>query len=248
MASPPPGRASFEVHLDDDHPADALIAGFSEQGLAGLTAAEYLVERLDLSQTGYVAAEELPTITPFEDGKPRHPVRIYAADEVDVAVLVSELFVPVFAAEPFTDALLSWTAESGVDEIAVASGVAMPHADADHRTFYVATEDFRETRLDGVDVPPMARGFLDGFNASLLNRGIDSDLRAGVFVTPAHPQAPDVGAALRLVETVAGAFDLDVDTAPLESFAAEIERHYQNLAERMERAAEEQKPEDRMYM
>ncbi|WP_135363362.1 proteasome assembly chaperone family protein [Halosimplex halophilum] len=241
-------EATFEIRETGDTEGEALIAGFSEFGLAGLTAADYLVQQLDPEVVGHVTAPDLPTITPFDDGTPRHPVRLFSAESVPVVVLVSELFVPATAARSFSDALLSWTADADISETVVLSGVQMPHAEDDHRTFYVATEDYRRARLDDADVPPMATGFTDGVKASVLARGIDSPLRACVYATPAHAQAPDAEAALRLVETVDDVYDLGVDTGPMESFAAEIQRHYRDLADRIEQAREEQQPEDRMYM
>lgn len=70
----------------------------------------------------------------------------------------------------------------------------------------------------------MANWFLDGVNASLVGRGIDIDLAAGVFLTPVHDRVPDVEAAIRLVDTAADLYDLDVDTSSLESLAADVER------------------------
>ncbi|ELZ23778.1 hypothetical protein C475_14243 [Halosimplex carlsbadense 2-9-1] len=240
--------ATFEIHETGDTTGEALVAGFSEFGLAGLTAVDYLVEQLGLEPVGHVTAPDLPTITPFDQGTPRHPVRLFSGESVPVVVLVSELFVPTTAARSFSDALLSWTEDADISETVVCSGVQMPHAETDHRTFYVATEDYRQARLDDADVPPMATGFTDGVKASVLARGIDSPLGACVFATPAHAQAPDAEAALRLVETVDDVYGLGVDTGPMESFASEVQRHYQDLAERVELAREEQQPEDRMYM
>jgi uncharacterized protein len=93
----------------------------------------------------------------------------------------------------------------------------------------------------------MESGFLDGTNASLLERGIDSPLGVGVFITPVHAQAPDADAAVRLVDTIDETYDLGVDSGPLASFAADVRRHYEDLAERIE----EREPDgtyDRMYM
>ncbi|WP_123534028.1 proteasome assembly chaperone family protein [Halosimplex salinum] len=238
----------FEIHETVETDADVLVAGFSEFGLAGLTAVDYLVQQLDLEPHGHVTTPDLPTITPFDEGTPRHPIRLFSNDSEPLVVLMSELFVPVTAAQSFSDALLDWTGESAVDDIAVLSGVQVPHVETDHRTFYVATEDYQQARLSDADVPPMSSGFTDGVKASLLARGIDTSVRACVYATPAHPQAPDAEAALRLVETVDDVYDLGVDTGPMESFAADIERHYRDLAERMAQARDVETPEDRMYM
>ncbi|WP_435154563.1 proteasome assembly chaperone family protein [Haladaptatus sp. DFWS20] len=240
-------RVSFEIssHVEPD---DVLLAGISEFGLAGLTAVEYLVDHLDLEKTGHITAEQLPTITPFENGQPRHHTRLFSRPDLDVTILVGELFVPVWAAGSFANAILDWTGENGVEEIAVLSGVPVPHGPEEHHVFYIATEDYQKKRLGNTDIPGMGRGFLDGVNATLIGRGIDSQLETGVFVTPVHAQTPDVEAALRLTESIADVYNLSVDTAPLESFAEEVSEYYTELAGRVESARESERPDDRMYM
>ncbi|RLM63979.1 proteasome assembly chaperone family protein [Halorubrum sp. Atlit-8R] len=242
-----PTNPSFSVEHDAE-PGGALIAGFSSFGLAGLTAVDYLVDDLGLTATGHVRIDGVPSITPFTKGTPRHPIRLYAAPDLDITVLVAEQFVPPFLGELLADALLDWTEANGVEEIAVLAGVPVAHGPDAHRTFHVATEDYRAARLEGgPDVPAMESGFLDGANAGLLERGLDSPLGVGVFVTPVHAQAPDAEAAVRLVDTANAVYDLGVDAGPLEAFAQEIQRRYEDLAERIE----EREPEgsyDRMYM
>lgn len=231
----------------DAQPGSTLLAGFSAFGLAGLTAVNYLVDRLDLHQTGHIAAEGLPSITPFEDGRPRHPIRLFSRPDLDVTVLVGELFVPVPVGPRFARAVLDWTEASGVEEVAVLAGVPVPHGPDEHRTYYVATDDYRESRLADAPLPPMGNGFLDGINAALIERGLDSPLGACVYVTPVHAQAPDVEASIRLVEAVDDVYGLGVDSEPLQQFADEVRQYYGELADRMERR-EAETSDDRMYM
>jgi uncharacterized protein len=117
---------------------------------------------------------------------------------------VNELFLPTPVVESVADTLLSWTDE--------------------HDMFYVASDDYRERRLADVDIRPMKRGFLDGINGALRHRGIDSDLRTAVFISPVHAQVPDVAAAIRLVETFDRVYDLGIDAGPLEEFARTVEQ------------------------
>ncbi|WP_129113307.1 proteasome assembly chaperone family protein [Halegenticoccus tardaugens] len=242
------GRRTPEFHVSHEAvPSGTLLAGFSTFGLAGLTAVDYLVDHLDLRETGHITVDELPSITPFEGGKPRHHTRLFSRPDLDVTVLVGELFVPASVGKRFSDAVLDWTEANGVEEVAILSGVPVPHGPEDHRTYYIATDDYRENRLADADVPPMGNGFLDGTNAALVERGLSSPLGVCVYVTPVHAQIPDVDAAIRLLETVESVYGLGIDAAPLEDFAAEVEQYYGELANRME-ARETDVPEDRMYM
>lgn len=241
-----PQTASFEITAESPH--ETVVAGFSQFGLAGLTAVDYMVDHLEFEEVGHIHADQLPAITPFEEGTPRHHTRLFSHDEAGLTLLVGELFVPVWAAQPFSEAVLEWTEAKGVSEVAVLNGVVIPHGPEQHEVFYVATEDYHEHRLGDAEIPPMGKGLLDGVNAELMARGMESDLRTAVYVTPVHAQAPDVEAAIRLLSAVERVYDLEIDTEPLEQFAAEVQGYYEDLAERLEERAEAEMPEDRMYM
>lgn len=242
---------TFDVVHETD-PSDVLLAGFAEFGLAGLTAVDYLVNQLNFEETGHVTAEGLASIAPFSNGVPRHHTRLFSKPDLDLTVLVGELFVPLGAADPFASAVVEWVERNGVEEVAVLSGVPIAHGPDAHRTFYIATDDYRENRLADLDaetsLQPMGNGYLSGVNGSLVTRGLDPSLAVCVYSTPVHAQGPDVEAALRLLETVDEIYDLDVDTVPLEAFAADVAGHYERLAEHVEGIQEDARYEDRMYM
>jgi uncharacterized protein len=237
----------FDInHLN---PTETLVAGFAQYGLAGLTAVDYIRKQLELEETGHIAVDQLPAVTPFENGTPRHHTRLFSKPGFDITIAVGELFVPTYAAEPFGNAILEYTESSSVEEVVVLSGVPIAHGPDDHRPFYVASEDYQRARLGGDhDVAPMPGGFLDGLNGALMERAIEEPLKACIFTTPVHQQVPDVDAALRLLEAVEAAYDLGLDTGPLEEFAAAVAEQYAELAAQLEAQQKEQVPEDRMYM
>lgn len=243
------GQSQFAVEGTEE-PKETLLCGFASYGLSGLTAVDFLIDQLELAQTGHVSAEGMPSITPFENGRPTHHTRLFSRPDLDLTLLKNELFVPPALSGPFGEEILSWTERHGVREIVVVDAVPMQHGPDDHRTYHVATDDYHERRLpeDG-PTAPMARGYLDGVTGALVEQGIDSPLAVGVFRTPVHEQMPDVEASIRLAETVNDIYGLEVDTAPLQTFADEIQRYYEELAERYEAAAKRDEAfDDRMYM
>ena len=166
-----------------------------------------------------------------------------SGDGLDVTVLVGDLFIPPVAAEAFSTALLDWTAANDVAEVTVLSGVPIPHGPDGHRVFYVASEDYQERRLSSTELPPMTEGFLDGVNASLMQCGLETDLATGILTTPVHSQGPDVEAALRLIEGVRSIYGLDIDTEPLEAFAAEVRNYYEGLSQHLDAAESQDRPD-----
>ena len=246
---PTPERSRQFAVEDTEAPKETLLCGFASYGLSGLTAVDFLIDQLELTETGHVTAEGMPSITPFENGTPTHHTRLFSRPDLELTLLKNELFVPPALSGPFGEAILSWTEHHGVAEIVVVDAVPMRHGPDDHQTYYVATDDYHDRRLEDHDTPAMARGYLDGVTGALVEQGIDSPLAVGVFRTPVHEQIPDIDAAIRLIETVCDVYDLEVDTEPLQEFADEIERYYNELAERYEAAAERERAfDDRMFM
>ena len=243
----PTDQPSFHIEQQEEPSSETLIAGFSTFSLAGLTAADYIVDQLDLEERGHITVDQLPTITPFENGTPRHHTRFFSHDDRDVTVLVGDLFIPPFAAEAFSTALLEWTTETDISEVTVLSGVPIPHGPDGHQVFYVASEDYQENRLADAELPPMGNGLLDGVNASLMQQGMETSCATGILTTPVHAQAPDVDAALRLIESAQSIYDLGLDTEPLEAFAAEVKDYYEGLSQHLEAVEPERHPVDIMY-
>jgi uncharacterized protein len=240
-------QPTFEI-THETSPTERLITGFSSFGLAGLTAVDFLVNQLELTETGHISVDTLPAITPFENGTPRHHTRLFSRGDLDLTILVNELYIPIEVVDSFAKAILEWTEENAVREVTILSGIPVPHGPEEHKVFYVATEDYQDDQLAESEIPGMGGGFLNGVNASLIGRGMDSALRVGVFITPVHAQVPDAEAAIRLVEVTQERYGLDIDTSDLEEFAGEVEQYYQDLEERVRALEETREPEDQMYM
>lgn len=236
------------VLSDDRPPVDTLAVGVSEFGLAGLTAVDYLSDQSSMREIGHLRTPGPPFITPFENGTPRHHTRLYADEAASLAVVVGERFVPPAQAKSLAEAVATAGGKLDVSNITMLTGVPVAHGPDDHIPFYIATPAYREAYLDETDIRPMGNGFLEGLSAELVTRGMDDAVPTGVFTTPAHPQAPDAAAAIRLLTALKETHAIQIDIGPLETFAANIEAHYQALAERMEAADSDTEPDDRMYM
>jgi uncharacterized protein len=248
---------SFEARVEPDaSPGETLLVGLSHSGMAGVTAADYLVKHAGAEQIGHVSAEDFPAITPFRDGEPRHPTRLYRIDGTELSVLVGELFVPVWAAQPFADALVQWASSAGIEEIAVLHGVPFPHGPEEHTVFHVATPSYRTRRLDATDIQPLGGGFLDGVVGEIVTRSLDDGVPpVGVYTTPTHPPGPDISAALLLLDAVQEVYGFSVDEEELRARSEELKQYYQELSRRMESLGDGEQslaareyPEDRMFM
>jgi len=249
---------SFEVTLTGDvEPGGTLLVGMAGVGVAGLTATDYLVSHVESAQSGYVKTQHLADITPFTEGEPRHPIRLYSATDFDITVLISEVFLPAWSADLLTDALVDWIDTQEFEEITILYGAPFPHSEEEHLVFHVATGAYRARHFAGGDtaIEPLAGGFFDGVISELMVRSIDGDVPpTGALITPTHLPGPDFDAALRLLDSLEPLYGLRVDEAELRKRAAEMEQYYEELAQRLQTLQEgpshegQEYPGDRMYM
>ena len=243
----------IEVTADGDL-SETLIVGVADIGVAGLTAVDYLTTRPEASQIGHVRTRNVPDITPFSEGEPRRPMRLYDAPEASASVFLSEVLLPLGAAEAVAESLFGLVDRTGVEEVVVLFGAPFPHRETEHEVFHVSTAAFRERRLAETDVKPLPNGFFDGVVGELVTRGLDDGAPpVGVLVTPAHPPGPDLDGALRLLDAYGSVFDTDIDRTELATRSEEMKTYYQGLADRMETLRESERsgqdyPADRMYM
>ena len=245
----------FEIDAPEIESGQTLLVGLASPGMAGLTTATQIVRSVESREIGSISPTELPAITPFEDGTPRHHTRLYDLVGTDLIVLVGELFVPAWAARSFADSLLAWSNEAGVSEIAVLHTIAYPHGPDDHQVFHVATDAYRDERLSGQSTP-MKGGVLDGVAGEVVNACLgEGEPSAGVFITPAHPPGPDIDGALLFLDAIEDIYDFSVDRSELEELSREIKQYYETLDQRLAtlNEAEESRDErdfyaDRMYM
>ena len=226
--------SSFRLDFTADEPPEAtVIAGFPGPGMAAVSANQYLIEQMDLEQNGHIHAEGLPAITPYENGRPYHPTRLFSTDELPVTVLTSELPVPVQLSEPFGRVLLDWIEDRDVKEVTLLTTI--PQLDSGKSVSYVASEDYVDHRLTDTPFEPLTGGFLTGVNAGLIDRAIDTELRVGVIATGVHPYRPlDPEATLRLVDAMMTLYGFDVDVEQLREFAGRMRQHYEELTEQIE--------------
>lgn len=254
MSAIPHFEFAFDVTEEFD-PGSRLVVGTANPGMVGLTAVDYLVTHSESAEGGHVRAHGLPDITPFTDGAPRHPTRLYTVDDADVTVLLSEVFLPVAVSEPFVDALLSFAGAHGIEEVTVVHGVPFPHGPEEHAVFHVATPEYPTDRLGEAGASPLRGGFFDGVVGELVSRSLDTDAPpVGVLVTPAHPPGPDLEGALLMLDAIEALYGVTVDEEELRNRAEELRNHYQELADRMQTLESEASissrdyPEDRMFM
>lgn len=251
---------TFEIAVEGDvQSRSKLLVGTADIGGANVTSLDHLVETIGTTQIGHVATRNLSDITPITDGKPRHPMRIYNADDSEITILFSEAFMPVWAADPLVDTLSEWTTTNNIEEITVLNSVPFPHNEQDHAVYYAGTDAYREKHFvenSRTSIGPLPGGVLDGVIGEMLARGLSDEFPSvGALVTPSHPPGPDFDAAARLLNALKVLYGIDVDEEGLKRREDEMKQYYEELLERLRTMQDDSRsmrdrdfPDEGMYM
>jgi len=214
-----------------------VICGFVGPGLAGLTAAGYIIGHLQLHEAAHVMSRYIPPSVIFIGGKIRNPFRIYRDTSGSLAVVICE--VPVVASGLFdiSSSLIRWFGQSNPSEFVVLDGIPIESLPETRPTFYVANEE-RQNGLKSLGFLPAEATLIGGTAGSILSECVARDINCLSLLAPVSITLMDPGAPLALVSALNLLYKLNIATSELEQDVEmvhnelnEIRKQYQKLQE-----------------
>ena len=70
-----------------------IFAGFVGAGLVGTISVDYIINKLDMKEIGFLRSKHLPPSTVFMQGRLRHPFRLYANDDGNICAIICEIII-----------------------------------------------------------------------------------------------------------------------------------------------------------
>ena len=212
-----------------------VICGFVGPGLAGLTAAGYIIDHLQLHEVAHVMSHHIPPSVIFIGGRIRNPFRIYRDASGKLAVIICEVPIATGGLYDISSALLLWFERFEPAEFVVLDGVPIDALPEERPTFYVAEEE-RQNDLKALGFVPAEATLIGGTAGSILSECIARKVRCLSLLVPVSRSLMDPGAPLALVQGLNSLYKLNVTTKELEEDVAmvhnelnEIRKQYQKL-------------------
>lgn len=184
-----------------------LVDGFPSVGLANAIASECLIHSL---KTEFVAMIDSPTFPPLSiirNAMPNFPARVYANEELKLAMFVSELNLDGAMFRPAAKLMLEWALNSNCDLIVSAAGIPYEEgetADVANPQVYAVGSTTQALKIASkAGIQPALSGSVSGIPAILLNEGSWRKFDVIVLLVKVVQDAPDFRAGAAVAEALA---------------------------------------------
>ena len=189
-----------------------IFAGFVGAGLAGTISVDYIINKLDMKEIGFLRSKHLPPSTVFMQGRLRHPFRLYANNDGNICAIICEIIINREGIYTIASSILDWAEKHGSNEIVVLDGVAS--SKHDKKAFCAAEVDLcRVMEEHGIKMIP--QGFITGISGGILNECLIRKIQGVTLLVKADETMPDILAAITLVDALNKIYGLKVDTKEL---------------------------------
>jgi uncharacterized protein len=183
-----------------------LVDGFPSVGLANAIASECLIHSLRME---FVAVVDSPAFTPLSiirNAMPNFPARIYASEELKLAMFVSELNLEQTMFRTVANMMIEWALDSNCDLIISAAGLPYEENE-EHKesppVFAVGSTPSALKKAAQAGIPPVLSGSVSGIPAILLNEAAWRNYDVIVLLVKVVREMPDFRAGAAVAETLA---------------------------------------------
>ena len=220
--------AEIEVRKfkDIDLNGGSVIEAIPTVGFLSPIASSYIIDSLELDQIAALDSPAFPPVSMIYARKPKFPARIYAREDLKLAMFISEIPLLPGLHRPMAQTLLGWTREQAAKEIICLEGLPVPTSQTKPGVWGVGSTDRARSRLEESGIDQLEIGMIPGISGVLLYEGRWIELDVISLVTETQPAIPDALAAARLVEAVDKLLhQVDIPIEPLVEEAERIEKH-----------------------
>lgn len=184
-----------------------VIDGFPSVGLANAIASECLLRSL---RTEFVAVLDSPAFPPLSiirNALPNFPARVYASEELRMAMFTSELNLDPVMFRPVANTMLEWALASNCDLVVSAAGMPYeegeePGPDSKPQVHAVGSTPHALKKATDAGMPPVLTGSVAGIPAILLNEGAWRNYDVIVLLVRVLRDGPDFRAGAAIAEAL----------------------------------------------
>ncbi|MFW9810419.1 MAG: proteasome assembly chaperone family protein [Candidatus Thorarchaeota archaeon] len=211
-----------------------LVCCFPSAGVVGTIAAQEMIQQFEMEEVAHVRSRYMPSAAVFQDGRLRHPFRVYGKKDKNLLVVTAELPVADEGLYVVSSTLLDWGATVGVKETVILDGIPVQGLPTSRKVLYAAEEEKINELAKDETMEILSKGIITGIAGSILSETLCREMVGFALLTPAIAMVPDPAGAVQLLEALNRLYKVDVNVTDLKESAAEIKSKMEEMAQQVE--------------
>lgn len=226
---------------DVDISSPYVFVGLPDAGLVGIIAANYLIEKRDMKELGYIDSTIFPPLVIVRDGEVKNPVRLYFKD--NFVVVISDIPIAPPLATQFAKSLVKWFKKLDPKLIVNVTGVPVQNRQQLEKldVFALATDGAKE--FADSDLKLFNDGALFGAYASIIKECVSEEIPTLTLLAQSYMNFPDPTASIEALSMVNKLLNTNIDLKELEEEAEMIRIRTRKLMKQTEGAMQRTKAE-----
>lgn len=219
-----------------------VITGFHSFGSVGTLAAQYLRDKLNAEEVGFLEVENLPSTALLIKGEIVYPIRVFYAKEKNLVIFESELPLPQNVSKAIAEDIANFAQEKRAKAVVCLEGLAVKGEPTQSNVYVIFNERKLSTSLKGMKI--LDTGLIFGLSADILLKCKARRIPGICIMAEAYSQFPDGKAAANVLGTLGKLFKIPIDVEPL---IRESEVFEKKMLEIVKRAREFEKRPPKIY-
>ena len=173
-----------------------LLDGFPYAGLASAIATESMINTVQFEMVSVLDSDLFPPLSIIKNGVPNFPTRIFANNNLKVAIFSSYLTPHESLHRQVAKTMLDWANKHKCSYIVSSSAIRSEEQDS----FIVGVGSTNEAKkkLTDAEIPLLSNGTIPGIPGILLNEGTLSDTNVIVLLSNSKDSGPDFKAGAQI--------------------------------------------------
>eukprot|EP01087_Luapelamoeba_hula_P014059 TRINITY_DN405_c0_g1_i1.p1 TRINITY_DN405_c0_g1~~TRINITY_DN405_c0_g1_i1.p1 ORF type:complete len:333 (+),score=89.71 TRINITY_DN405_c0_g1_i1:133-1131(+) len=220
--------------VDADVEGAVIVTGFPSTSLASILTAGYLREQLKLPLIGVISSYAFQPRCIIERGLPSHSVRIFGDKRLVVVLCEFKIPSPELI-HTLTEALLDFAERHKSPTVITVEGLP-PSEEKETKLHFISTDKSLSENLIAGEHKALEEAVVGGVTGALLAEGsLSPTVGVATLLCPSSSAFPDADSAVTVVKVVndylisLGHDDVNVDLAPLQAKAGELQNTLQSL-------------------
>lgn len=219
-----------------------IVTGFHSFGSVGTLAAQYLRDRLNAKEIGFLEVKSIPSAALLLKGEILYPIRIFYDKKEKILIFESEIPLPSECAKEIAEDIAQFAVKVKAKQVVCLEGLAGKDKPGDEEVYVIFND--RSLAKNLKDFKILETGIMFGLSTEIMLKCKSFNIPSLCIMAKAHREFPDGKAAANVLKAFGKLYDLEIDLAPL---IKESELFEQKMLELLKKAKEVEERPEKIY-